>query len=87
MPSAACLPTFKPPSRGRQNGNSSDKELIDISSDDDQVNTTSTTIHQGRKDQMEIELTQVSKRPHLSPSIERVETIRAVVQVILQINF
>ncbi|XP_058797516.1 nuclear valosin-containing protein-like isoform X2 [Phymastichus coffea] len=80
MPSQ-YLPTFKCSESGRQNGNFSDKELIDISSDDDQVNTTTAaSVHQGHKDQVEVELTQVTKRPHLEPNIQRVETIRTIIQ-------
>lgn len=51
-------------SMGRQNGNSSDKELIDISSDDDQMKSSSSAIKMD-KDYSDTEA-QPAKKPHLS---------------------
>lgn len=87
MPSE-YLATYKKPSSGRQNGNSSDKELIDISSDDEQTpktsypTTTSTTSmsYKHERDTMDYEPIQVSKRPHLCPTIESVSRTTVVQQ-------
>ncbi|XP_023246991.1 nuclear valosin-containing protein-like [Copidosoma floridanum] len=59
----------------RQNGNTSDKELIDISSDDDQPKIAPTFKFPDR-DPMDLDM-QVAKRPHLSPSYERSQQMSA----------
>ncbi|XP_016842214.1 nuclear valosin-containing protein-like isoform X3 [Nasonia vitripennis] len=85
MPSE-YLATYKRPSTGRQNGNSSDKELIDISSDDEQTSkttfptTASSTSYRLDRESMEAEPMQVSKRPHLCSSIEPVSRTTVVQQ-------
>lgn len=69
MPSE-YLQAYKLQMANRQNGNSSDKELIDISSDDDQakIDTTApkTPQQQCQRENMDIE--HVAKRPHLDRS-------------------
>ena len=67
---AEYLSTYKRQGAGRQNGNSSDKELIDISSDDEQTKTYTAPPTKPVREPMEVETTQVAKRPHLCPSVE-----------------
>ncbi|KAJ8684203.1 hypothetical protein QAD02_019995 [Eretmocerus hayati] len=73
---AEYLSTYKQPNSGRQNGNSSDKELIDISSDDDSAKAAPVpNASRPPKERMEVEPSQVSKRPHLCPSIDNTKGV------------
>lgn len=66
----------------RQNGNSSDKELIDISSDDDQAKTTTASASKSQSYQREtMDIEHVAKKPHLDHQCNE-STTRSMTQMV-----